>query len=220
MERHFILPMTIAAALHAGLLFGIHPHAPSAIIRSILPLVQFDPAPLPLETVEPVIPEENVSSPIRSDAKPAPISPEPPPLEHGPGPTIDVPRLERIAPPGHVEKIAFPEAIDGSGDRPGKPSDILASVLLDRPPHARYQAQPIYPFEAKRGSLTGEVVVEFTVDEAGLVSGLRVVRSTDRIFEEATLRAVAKWRFETGTRNGRAVKFRMMVPVVFNLNDS
>jgi protein TonB len=39
------------------------------------------------------------------------------------------------------------------------------------------------------------------------------------MFEEPTLRAVAKWQFEPGRRDGRIVKFRMTVPVLFNLNE-
>jgi len=30
---------------------------------------------------------------------------------------------------------------------------------------------------------------------------------------------VANWRFEPGLKQGRPVPFRMMVPLVFNLND-
>ena len=52
---------------------------------------------------------------------------------------------------------------------------------LDNPPHARVQAAPIYPQEAKHTGLGGEVLVEFTVDERGTVSEQHVTRSTDRI---------------------------------------
>ena len=45
-----------------------------------------------------------------------------------------------------------------------------------------------------------------------------VVESSDRVFEEAAVRAVAKWRFEPGRRDGRVVRFRMAVPIVFALN--
>ena len=79
---------------------------------------------------------------------------------------------------------------------------------------------PVYPFDAKRNGLTGEVFVEFTVDEEGAVISPRVVRSSDRIFEDATLRAVSRWRFEPGRRANQIVRFRMAVPVVFNLNES
>ena len=47
----------------------------------------------------------------------------------------------------------------------------------------------------------------------------RVVSSSDRVFEENALRAVAKWQFEPGRRNGQVVRFRMSVPIVFKLNE-
>ncbi len=63
------------------------------------------------------------------------------------------------------------------------------------------------------------MLVEFIVEETGRVLDPRVLDSTDRVFEEATLRAVAKWRFEPGTRDGRIVRFRMTVPGVFSLGE-
>ncbi len=95
----------------------------------------------------------------------------------------------------------------------------MSSIALDNPPRTRFQPAPIYPFESKRDGLRGEVVVEFIVDESGLVRDPRVVSSSSRVFEEATLRAVSKWKFEPGRRAGRIVPFKMAVPVVFNLND-
>lgn len=47
-----------------------------------------------------------------------------------------------------------------------------------------------------------------------------VVSSTDHRFEEASLRAVSKWRFEPGKHHGRVVRFRMSVPLVFRLTES
>jgi protein TonB len=44
------------------------------------------------------------------------------------------------------------------------------------------------------------------------------VRSSSHAFEEPTLRAIAKWRFEPGRRGGQIVRFRMQVPVVFKLD--
>jgi protein TonB len=78
---------------------------------------------------------------------------------------------------------------------------------------------PLYPFEGKRDGLRGEVVVEFLVDETGAVHDPHVVRSSHRMFEEPTLRAVSKWKFEPGRRAGRVVRFKMAVPVVFSLNE-
>jgi protein TonB len=81
------------------------------------------------------------------------------------------------------------------------------------------QASPVYPVQDKSLGVTGAVEVEFTVDETGAVINPWVVSSTHRSFEEPTLRAVEKWRFVPGRHHGQVVRFRMRVPVLFNLND-
>ena len=48
---------------------------------------------------------------------------------------------------------------------------------------------------------------------------IRQERSTEAVFEETTLRAVAHWRFEPGTRGGTPVAFRLRLPVVFKVTD-
>jgi protein TonB len=57
------------------------------------------------------------------------------------------------------------------------------------------------------------------VDERGRVIDPRIVRSSERVFEESTLRAISKWQFEPGRRQGKVVRFRMTVPVMFNLHE-
>jgi protein TonB len=107
---------------------------------------------------------------------------------------------------------------DGIGELTGV--DPIASVTaLDNIPRTRAQIAPAYPFEAKREGLTGDVLVEFTVTERGEVTNPRIIRSNNPIFDEPTLRAVSKWRFEPGRKNGRIVRFRMAQPIVFAVND-
>jgi protein TonB len=117
------------------------------------------------------------------------------------------------------ESAFAPEISLDPGSGPGGRIGPVMPVELDNAPRTRFQAAPHYPLGAKTAGLTGEVLVEFIVDENGHVIDPHVRRSTDRVFEESTLRAVAKWQFEPGRRAGRIVRFRMAVPVVFNLND-
>jgi protein TonB len=90
---------------------------------------------------------------------------------------------------------------------------------LDQPPRTRVQASPVYPAREKYEGINGSVEVEFIVDETGAVLNPRVVSSTQRAFEEPTLRAVEQWRFVPGRSKGKVVSFRMRVPVLFNVND-
>lgn len=63
-------------------------------------------------------------------------------------------------------------------------------------------------------------MVEFNVDTKGRVVSARVRQSTDRAFEDLTLRAVLNWSFEPGRKHGRAVPFRMEIPVNFKLGET
>jgi TonB family protein len=91
---------------------------------------------------------------------------------------------------------------------------------LDRAPRALIQAVPLYPYESRTAGESGRVVVEFIVDRSGAVVDLRVTESTGALFSVVALKAVARWKFEPALRGGRAVRFRMVVPIVFNLNDN
>ncbi|MSU50272.1 MAG: energy transducer TonB [Opitutus sp.] len=220
MDRHFALPVAFAAAVHAALLFGFEksPRAPAvAPGRSTI----IGPCPIVLEP-EPVVAVETEAGP--PEPKPAieiplPQSAEPLQLDPGPGITMPIPPLRPLvrADPTVIVPGSFgPFHDDGKSGGIGGP---VPPQFLDNPPRARLQGAPVYPFGAKQQGLCGNVVVEFLVDETGRVHDPRVVSSSDRTFEEPTLRAVAKWRFEPGRRDGRVVRFKMAVPVVFNLNE-
>ena len=224
MERNFTLPITIAAALHAGLLFGIRPPhvigtdnpARPVSLRPIVPTVEVFVDPPKSETA----PEKQESAKGVSEQERPTLLP-PPPEEHPTGYLLNIPPTKPntlstdpkfdLSPPGRI---------DGNPDLIGIAEKLIGVSQLDNPPRTRLQGAPAYPFEAKTRGLTGTVTVEFTVDENGLVRDPFVANSTDRVFDEATLRAVAKWRFEPGKRAGRIVRFRMAVPVIFNLNDN
>jgi len=96
--------------------------------------------------------------------------------------------------------------------------NIFDATKLDNTPRSTAQVAPNYPAEARMRGYGGEVVVGFVVNESGRVSSSYVVSTTDPLFNDAALRAVEKWRFEPGRHLGRAVSFRMTVPIVFRMN--
>ncbi len=218
MNSNYILPVAVAAAIHAVALFGFT-KSPRDVVpkenREILicggPLLVPDVVELPEPSGETSAEKKTIEPPPVT--QPEPFTPvidsgftiTPPPID--PAATRDD---STIIPTKFVSDI-------GPGNGPGV--GPILSTLLDNSPRTRLQAAPNYPHSAKMAGLTGEVLVEFTVDESGRVIEPHVVRSTDQMFEESTLRAVAKWQFEPGRRAGRIVRFRMAVPVVFNLNE-
>ncbi len=219
METRYILPATVAASLHLIAFFGYNPtRVPKPPVDRDTFVCTLEPIPFNLEETPPDpddTPDEMAAQPKgRPDvARPGldepaasvgPVTMERPPA--APLPTTYSPTIL----PGVFGSL------DGT-DAPGAGGPILNFTGLDNTPHTRSQVAPVYPGELKTAGITGEVLVTFVVDESGRVSHARVVRSTDSRFEAATLRAVERWRFEPGKKNGRTVRFRMEVPVMFNL---
>lgn len=222
MKNPYILPICFAAAAHGALLFGFTKNptpvkrAEEKTITCIFPIRP--PEEEPVVTVEPDAAASKTAT--APEAPQPPRSPEPLVIETNSFATMTPPPIQPI---GSAELRQILEPSIGIGDGRGKVpwirDGILSSDLLDNPPRTRFQASPSYPFQARRDGMAGEVMVDFMVDEAGRVMDPRIVRSSHPIFDEPTLRAVTKWRFEPGRRDGKIVKFRMTVPVVFRLDE-
>lgn len=96
-----------------------------------------------------------------------------------------------------------------------KSIDALFSLAdLDQRPRVIYQPGPLMN-KAMRKKAPGKVYVVFIVDKQGRVDKPMVQKSSDPVFEKPALSAVKQWKFEPGKRNGRAVRFRMRVPITF-----
>ncbi|MSU49735.1 MAG: TonB family protein [Opitutus sp.] len=89
---------------------------------------------------------------------------------------------------------------------------------LDQRPAAKFQARPSYPIEMRRAGTTGEVVVDFVVDEKGEVKNAVALRSSQLEFESSAVEAVSQWKFTPGQKAGLAVNTHMQVPIVFTIN--
>lgn len=222
MTRKYIWPACVAAAAHVALLFGfpksVRPDLPPADSRDH-PGDAFPAPPPPEDILELIQPDPDAP---RSADRPVerPIAAVGGELDRS-LPVITPPTVP--ANPGSIETWrSIPAGGSLWPDRPGigLPRDgVYLGGELDRTPATRLQTAPLYPPEARRDGRTGVVVVEFVVDETGAVLAPRVANSTDRLFEEAALRAVAKWRFEPGRRHGAVVRFRMAVPIHFSLHE-
>jgi TonB family protein len=55
--------------------------------------------------------------------------------------------------------------------------------------------RPIYPDAAVAQRITGQVTVAFTIGEGGVVQNLAVLDSSARVFDDAVIAAVQKWRY-------------------------
>ena len=74
-----------------------------------------------------------------------------------------------------------------------------------------------YPLIAKRLGKSGKVVVAVLVDVQGRAAAVSIASSTDEMFNQAALDAVARAAFKPAYRNGRPVQFRLYVPIEFKM---
>ncbi|OGV65003.1 MAG: hypothetical protein A3K18_32950 [Lentisphaerae bacterium RIFOXYA12_64_32] len=89
---------------------------------------------------------------------------------------------------------------------------------LDTQPRPILQTPPVYPYSARTRNLEGYVEVRFVVTIDGRVEDVEVVDMVpDSTFVEAAKRAVTRWRFEPGVKDGKKVPARMQVKVRFEL---
>ena len=214
MKTRWMIPGAVALSLHALILLGFR-SAPRPAVPHSCPLLPPTPATQRLTLAElPEVLDSASSAPAGSPA--VPRSEEPvvaPRLDH---PVFTM--VPAAVTPGPIEaNHIIPSGMPGLGDGTAPGPGVISAVKLDHAPQLRAQIAPVSPYEAKALGKDGEVLVEFTVDEEGRVLHAHVLRSTDAVFEAATLRAVSQWRFEPGRHLGRVVRFRMAQPVQFSL---
>jgi protein TonB len=111
-------------------------------------------------------------------------------------------------------------AVGGGGQAPAAaaragnaPVRVGGSV---RPPIKIHHVDAIYPDEARAAGLQGVVVCEITIDEAGVVSDAKVLRSVP-LLDRAAVDAVKQWLFAPTILGDRAVPVIMTVGVTFSL---
>ncbi len=210
-------PVIVAAGLH-GALFLVTPDT-TAVVRS--PPLRPDPGPkLPVEQIEMRDPVEPASGGASGAVDPLPGLDDIPPPSNLLKP-FTVPVIDAGKPMKDVVKLPDPGTIGngpGEGIGPGFGPPRLPSVgSLDRTPRAMTQAAPDYPYTLKQQGISGSVTVEFVVGTDGHVISAEAVRWSHREFADPAVRAVLRWKFEPGTIDGRKVRFRMAVPIEFNV---
>jgi protein TonB len=94
---------------------------------------------------------------------------------------------------------------------------IFELFEVDKEPQLLYQAQPLYPARLAREKIGGTVVIQFVVDEHGNVTSPQFKeRSSRRELDEAAMASVLKYKFSPGIKDGRPVRVRYEVPIVFD----
>ncbi len=154
--------------------------------------------------------EKAISARKEATAKPAPQEPQP----EEPQPQAETPAQE--APPSSAPA----QAAGGSGHGPRNVGGFLAydSDKVDTRPSVLRRVVPEYPAQARRLHQEGRVLVRLVVDEQGQPQACSVQEAEPpEVFDEASLRAVRRFRFVPGRKDGRFVATLVLIPFVFTL---
>ena len=80
------------------------------------------------------------------------------------------------------------------------------------------RVQPAYPRRAKQAGIEGYVTMEVLIRAAGTVTRARVMDSAPpRVFDEAALRAIERWKFRPKIVDGTPVEQRAKQTIEFTL---
>lgn len=104
----------------------------------------------------------------------------------------------------------------GAGHPPGKLPELGDLVYVEELPQAVLRVTPLYPEDARKRAIEGEVLVQALVDPAGKVVKTRVARSIPGLNESA-VQAVRHWRFLPARDSGGPIAVWVDVPVTFTL---
>lgn len=78
--------------------------------------------------------------------------------------------------------------------------------------------RPVYPELARKRGQEGTVNVRCQVDVSGKVTAVSLAKSSGfKLLDEAALKAVGKWKFRPGSKDGASVAGTVVVPVQFRL---
>jgi len=137
-------------------------------------------------------------------------------LDQPPAPKVELPSV--TAPSGQTIAVAAPAPEIGEIDLAAQklelgapPSDAEAVPIV--------RIEPLYPRDAAQRGIEGWVVVVFDIDPTGAVVGARVLESEPRrVFDQAALSAVRKWKYKAGIADGqRYVTKGVRVRLAFRL---
>ena len=79
------------------------------------------------------------------------------------------------------------------------------------------QSQIQYPQKAMLAGIDGLVIIQFIVNEKGVVENPRVIRSVGAGCDEEAIRVVKLAKFKPGKQRGQPVRVQYSVPVFFKL---
>ncbi|MDF0488132.1 TonB family protein [Sphingomonas sp. H39-1-10] len=203
----------LALAINGAILGGLVLFANPTFKKHVETILTINP--IPLEPVKPPPPPQPQPKPKTIEqASPQPVD------------TSTPVTVTKIADPAPISQPTFTPALDGGGTAGAGTVEIakpVPPVLVDPTIDPRYASlfQPLFPPDEQRAGRGGRVVVRVLVGVDGRVKDIEQVSATsDSFFAVTRRRALEKWRFKPGTRDGIPVEAWRTVAVSFVLNDA
>lgn len=94
-----------------------------------------------------------------------------------------------------------------------------APTDLTTPVRPRARPVPAYPYALCANHIDGTVLLSLVVSPDGTVGRADILEATNQMLAEAAGRAVVKWLFVPGQKNGQAVASVAIVPMSFHADD-
>lgn len=82
-----------------------------------------------------------------------------------------------------------------------------------------YKPQPVYPVEAKKAHIQGQVELEVVISKEGIPQDIRVMSSPSDALSRSALEAVSQWRYSTTLLNGEPISVVTDVIVNYTLSE-
>ncbi len=194
----------------AGLYATLHARKAVTVARPILDIAMFQQStPTPPPQAAPVLaPQIRINTLAIPTSIPAVI---PPPSQAA----FDPSRFSGLG-----AGSASPWRVDTAAavSRPApRPDAVFSAEVLEEPPVRIGGPDPAYPDLLRRAKIGGQVTIECVVDTAGRTEqgSVRIVQSTHALFEQPAREAAAAWIFQPGRIDGRAVRVRVRIPLIF-----
>ena len=102
----------------------------------------------------------------------------------------------------------------GNGKQPTAPEaplpvggDVKAAKLIS-------SVAPVYPILAKNQHVSGNVVIDASIDETGHVTTVKVI-SGPALLHQAAMAAVRQWKYQPASLDGKPVSMHLTVTLQF-----
>ncbi|XPV74713.1 MAG: TonB family protein [Desulfovibrio sp.] len=107
-----------------------------------------------------------------------------------------------------IPSLSAPAALAGGGS--------LSIGELDNVPAQLFAPDPRHPQEAKRRGIKSTITAELYVNAQGHVTAVKIINGKHKeVFENSIRKALLRWRFKPGTKDGKPVAWRAIVPFKF-----